>query len=76
MRQITYIIKNLTESPISLEFEDAIVNIRPNGLFIWGGTCRDWAILLDLCDKRVIEVITCEADLSEEKTTDWIKEGF
>lgn len=82
----TYVVKNIGDHPIVLEFEDnSSVKLRPNGKYLWQGPEDNLHFLQDYVDSGQLQAWTFEIDFTpqeleprvmERVAINWLKEGF
>ena len=81
----TYIVKNIYEDPILLEFTDGSnIRVRPGGVHVWQGPENNLNFLQEYVDEGQLEVSVFETDFTgfEVRPTlplpkfDWQREGF
>lgn len=80
----TYIVKNIDDYPIVLEFTDgSSKKIRPHSLCIWQGPEENLDFLQDYVDAGKLDVWTFEVDFAARQMErkplinfEWLKEGF
>lgn len=80
----TYIVKNIDDYPMLLEFQDnSRIKLRPGGLYVWQGPDENVDFLQDYVDAGKLSVWTFETDFTSQQLEkspeilfDWLKEGF